>query len=170
MNIHWSQLNIWDALGKCKSSKITKFTFMTLNVALINSYIENRSLNSVAFAINIDDHNESDSKPTQLLSVNLNVSHTTLWAEFLSQCEDISLIILFFWPRLWLTFEGRKWKFAVRSRSIFFSNFGHLLSPLNPVLYFYFKNINFFKIAPKLTFLQCFFHGTIFLAEEFLLS
>ena len=32
---------------------------------------------------------------------------------------------LVFRPRLWLTFEGQKQKFAVRSRSNFFSNFGH---------------------------------------------
>ena len=72
--------------------------------------------------------------------------------------------------KLWLTFEGQKQKFAVRSRSNFFSNFGHFSSSFNPVFYFHFKNINFFEIGPKLTFLRCFFHGTIFFAEEFLLS
>jgi len=77
---------------------------------------------------------------------------------------------LVFRPRLWLTFEEQMEKFAVHSRSNFFSNFGHLFSPFNPVFYFHFKNINFFEIRPKLTFLRCFFHGTIFFVEEFLLS
>ena len=77
---------------------------------------------------------------------------------------------LVFWPKLWLTIKGQKQKFAVRLHSNFFSNFGHFSRPFNPVFYFHFKNIIFFKIGQKLTFLQCFFHGTIFLAEKFLLS
>jgi len=36
--------------------------------------------------------------------------------------------------------------------------------------YFHFKNINFFVIEQKLKFLRCFSHGTIFFAQEFLLS
>ena len=51
----------------------------------------------------------------------------------------------------------------------FFSNFGHFSSLFNQVFYFHFKNMNIFKFEPKLTYLQCFFHRTIFLAEEFLL-
>ena len=76
---------------------------------------------------------------------------------------------LVFRPSLWLTFEGQKQKFAVRSRSNFFSNFGHLFSPFNPVFYSHFKIINYFEIRPKLMFLWCFFHGTIFFAQKFLL-
>ena len=49
---------------------------------------------------------------------------------------------LVFRPRLWVTFEGQKQKFAVRSRSNFFSNFGHLFCPFNPVFYSHFKNTN----------------------------
>ena len=90
--------------------------------------------------------------------------------EFLSQCEDISLNIWFFRPRLWLKFKGQKQKFAVRWRWNFFPNFGHFSSSCNPVFYPHFKNIIFLKIESKLTSLRCFFNRTIFLAEEFLLS
>ena len=52
----------------------------------------------------------------------------------------------------------------------FFSNFEHLFDPFNSIFYFHFKNTNFFEIWPKLTLLRCFFRGTIFSVEEFLLS
>ena len=47
-------------------------------------------------------------------------------------------------------------KFEVRSRSNSFSNLGDFISPFNPVFYSHFKNINFFEIRQKLTFLLCF--------------
>ena len=89
-----------------------------------------------------------------------------------NSCHNVKTFLLssIFQPKLWLTFEWQKQKFAVRLRLNFFSNFGHLFGPFNPVFYFHFKNLNFFEIGLKLTFLWCFFHGTIFFAEEFLLS
>ena len=74
----------------------------------------------------------------------IKTNHCVLWEEFLPQWEDISLIIWFFRPRLWLTFEEQKRKFAVRSRLIFFSNFGHFSASFNLVFYSHFKNIIFF--------------------------
>ena len=92
----------------------------------------------------------------------------------------VSGIPLTLWEGFWLhlgfprhccsQYGRQKQKFAVRSRSNFFSNFGDFISSFNPVFCFYFKNINFFEIGPKLTFLRCFFYGTNFFAEEFLLS
>ena len=95
---------------------------------------------------------------------------STLWAEFLSQCEDISLSIWFSGLDCDSHVKGKNKHLQYIPVWIFFSNFGHLFSPFNPVFYFHYKNINFFEIGPKLTFLRCFFHGTIFFAQEFLLS
>ena len=51
-------------------------------------------------------------------------------------CERNScLSICFFRLRLWLTCEGQKQKVAVRSRSNFFSYFGHFSGPFNPVFF-----------------------------------
>ena len=100
-------------------------------------------------------------------SKNLQYIHVRIFSQILDICWVTQSS---FWPRLWLTFEGLKRKFAVRSRSNFFSNLGHFSISFNPIFYSHFKNIIFFQIGPKLTFLRCFFHGTIFLAEEFLLS
>jgi len=82
-----------------------------------------------------------------------NSCHNVMWRHFSYH--------LVFRPRLWLTFIGQKQKFAVHSRSNFFSNFGHLFSAFNPILYSHFKNI-YFEIGPNLKFLRCFFSMELF--------
>ena len=57
----------------------------------------------------------------------------TLWRHFSYH--------LVFPPRLWDTFEGQKQKFAVRLRSNFSSNFGHLFGPFNPVFFIFISKI-----------------------------
>ena len=71
-----------------------------------------------------------------------------------NSCHNLKTFLLSsgFPARLWLTFEGQKQKFAVCSRSNFFSNFEHFSSSFNPGFYFHFKNINILKIGQKLTF------------------
>ena len=93
----------------------------------------------------------------------------TLWTEFLSQWEDISLSIWFSGPDCDSHLKGKSKNFQYVRVPSFLSTFGHLFSPFNPVFILISKKF-FFEIGPKLTFLRCFFHGIIFFVEEFLLS
>jgi len=59
--------------------------------------------------------------------------------------------------------DGRqKQKFEVRSHSNFFSNFGNFIDSFNLVFHSHFKNIIFFVIGPKLTFLSNVFKWNYF--------
>ena len=94
----------------------------------------------------------------------------TLWAEFLSQCEDISLIIWFSGPDCDSHLKGKS-KNLQYVRVRIFSQILDICGVHSIQFFILISKINFFfEIGPKLTFLRCFFHGTIFFAEEFLLS
>ena len=67
---------------------------------------------------------------------------------------NIGLIVTHMW--------GAKEIFRRTLSLNFLWNFGHFIDPFNLVFYSYLKSIEIFKIGPKLTFLQYFFHGTIF--------
>ena len=86
----------------------------------------------------------------------------TMWRHFFYR--------LVFRPKLRLTPEGQNRNFQYVCVRIFPQILDIFLVYSIQFFFSHFKNINFFEIGPKLTFLQCFFCGTIFSAEEFLLS
>ena len=90
-----------------------------------------------------------------------------------NSCHNVKLFLLssgFSGPNCDWHLMGKNKNLQYVRVQIFSQIMDILVVHLIQFFYSYFKNINFFKIGPKLTFLQCFFHGTIFLVEEFLLS